>query len=86
MGFFSLFFDGFVIFSNVVVQIRSSLAYMRIRISPRVGVGFPDSPGGGGGGEQGFGGCGNPETGAIDLPFGGTTSHRKGIKVNSLCL
>ncbi len=49
-----------------------------------MGVGFPDSPGGGGG--QGFGGCGNPETGALDLPFGGTTSHRKGIKVNSLCL
>ncbi len=39
-----------------------------------------------GGGGQGFGGCGNPETGAIDLPFGGSTSHRKGIKVNSLCL
>jgi hypothetical protein len=50
----------------------------RLRTCPRVGVGHPDSPGGGGG--LGFGGCGDPETGAIDLPFGGTTSHCKGKK------
>ncbi len=54
----------------------------RMRTCPRVGVGHPDSPGGGWG--EGFGGCGNPEMGVIELPFGGTTSHRKGNKVNSL--
>jgi hypothetical protein len=41
---------------------------------------------GGGGGGQGFGGCGDPETGAIDLPFGGTTSHRKGKKSKFLVI
>jgi hypothetical protein len=57
---------------------------VRTRNCPRVGVGLPDSPGGGGG--EGFGGCGTSEMGALEPPSGRTTSHRKGHKVNSLWL